>query len=92
MKKQSLEEKIRIARNSGADELVIASLIFPFALIFLAMLLTGCASMRNKAKVAVPKELNVVEKIERCVHHRINEGVKPLAALEICDTIYRGRK
>lgn len=62
-------------------------------LLAILFLLTGCSLFEAKAPAAPMRlpELKITEKLEKCVHERIQDGVKPLDALTICDTIYRGR-
>lgn len=54
------------------------------------VLLTSCGMFETKDRAPAP-EPTIVQRLEDCVKKRINEGVKPLDALKICDQIYRGR-
>lgn len=57
-------------------------------------LTTGCSLFEPVNRPNEPMRLpplTVTQKLEKCVHDRIQDGVKPLDALTICDSIYRGR-
>lgn len=59
--------------------------------VFPLLLLTSCGMFETR--VQEPQApLTITEKLEKCVHSRIQDGVKPLEALKICDTIFRGRE
>lgn len=60
-------------------------------LLIILVLLTGCSMFSPEPEVK-PEIKSVTEKLEDCVHLRIQDGVQPLDSLQICDTIYRGRK
>jgi len=62
-------------------------------LLLLLFLCVGCASRAAKPRCSKkPVRTGITQRLEQCVFAKIDQGVKPLEALQICDIIYRGRK